>query len=159
MEIITKEAAAALVPDGATVVIGGSGAGHAVPEAIMAAIEARFLADAHPQAITSLHPVGLGERNVLGANHFAHEGLLKRIVCGTLVDAPKVAALASADKIEAYTLPQGALSQLMRDMAGGRPGLVTHVGLHTFVDPRHEGGRQSPRSKEDLVEVVELAGR
>ncbi|GAB5378248.1 MAG: acyl CoA:acetate/3-ketoacid CoA transferase [Acuticoccus sp.] len=159
MQIITKEAAAALVPDRATVLIGGSGAGHAVPEALMAAIETRFLAEAHPTKITSLHPVGLGERNALGANHFAHEGLLKRIVCGTLVDAPKVAALASADRIEAYTLPQGALSQLMRDMAGGRPGLITHVGLNTFVDPRHEGGRQSACSREDLVEVVEVGGR
>ncbi len=159
MKIITKEAAAALIADGATVLIGGSGGGHAVPEALMAAIETRFLEEAHPQQITSLHPVGLGERNALGANHFAHEGLLKRIICGTLVDSPKVADMAAANKIEAYTLPQGALSQLMRDMAAGRPGLITHVGLHTFVDPRHDGGRQSERSTEDLVEVVELAGR
>lgn len=159
MKIIKKEDAAGLVPDGATVLIGGSGAGHAVPEAIMAAIEERFLKEGRPRKITSLHPVGLGEQNTLGANHFAHEGLLKRIVCGTLVDAPKVAALASANKIEAYSLPQGALSQLMRDMAAGRPGLITHVGLHTFVDPRHQGGRQSDLATEDLVEVVELAGR
>ena len=66
--------------------------------------------------------------------------------------------LAAEDKIEAYTLPQGVLSQLMRDMAAGRPGLITKTGLHTFVDPRQQGARQSPRTPPDFVEVIELAG-
>ena len=96
-----------------------------------------------PRGITALHPVGLGDGKTLGANHFAHEGLLKRIICGTFVNSPKIADMALADKIEGYTLPQGALSQLMREMAAGRPGLLTKTGLHTFVDPRHGGGRQS----------------
>lgn len=159
MEIISAQEAAGLVGDNAVVVIGGSGAGHAVPETLMAAIEERFLASGSPQGITSIHPVGLGNREQLGAGHFAHSGLLKRVVCGTLVDAPGIAELASRNEIEAYTLPQGVLSQLMREIAGGRPGLVSHVGLHTFVDPRHGGARQSPRSTEDLVHVITLAGR
>lgn len=159
MRIIRAEEAAALVGNGATIVVGGSGSGHAVPDALMAAVEARFLSEGKPEGITSVHPVGLGNRGDLGAGHFAHERLLKRIVCGTFVDSPRIGTLALEDRIEAYTLPQGVLSQLMREIAGGRPGLVTHVGLHTFVDPRHGGARQSPRSTEDLVEVVELAGR
>src|SRR5690606_16008325 len=79
--------------------------------------------------------------------------------CGTLVDAPEVARLAQEDRIEAYTLPQGALSQLIREIAAGRPGLFTHVGLNTFIDPKYQGGRQSPSSTEDLVERVEFQGR
>jgi propionate CoA-transferase len=156
---VTAEEAVGLVQDGDTVLVGGSGGGHAVPEALMAALERRFLAEGRPRGITSLHPVGLGDDKTLGAGHFAHEGLLKRIVCGTYVNSPKISALALADKIEAYTLPQGALSLLMREMAAGRPGLITRTGLRSFVDPRFGGGRQSQRATEELVELVTFAGQ
>jgi propionate CoA-transferase len=159
MRVLTADAAAALVRDGDTVVIGGSGSGHAVPEALIEAVERRFLSEGRPCGITSLHPVGLGDRSSRGVSRFGHPGLLKRIVCGTLVDSPPVSALAQQDRIEAYTLPQGALSQLMRETAAGRPGLLTHVGLHTFVDPRLGGGKQSALCAEDLVEHVEFKGR
>lgn len=159
MQIMNATQAAALVEDGDTVLVGGSGNGHAVPESIMAAIEQRFLAEGHPRNITSIHPVGLGDKAGRGASHFAHEGLLKRIVCGTYVDSPAVAEMAARNEIEAYTLPQGAISLLIREIAGGRPGLITHTGLHTFVDPRLGGGRQSAKATEDLVEVITLAGR
>ncbi|MBC5765615.1 acyl CoA:acetate/3-ketoacid CoA transferase [Ramlibacter albus] len=159
MRVITAEAAAALLKDGDTVLIGGSGSGHAVPESLIEAVERRFLSEGAPRDITSLHPVGIGDRSHRGVSRFAKPGLLKRIVCGTIVDAPAVAEMAAANQVEAYTLPQGALSQLMREIAAGRPGLLTHVGLHTFVDPRQAGGRQSERAKDDLVELVQLAGR
>ena len=159
MKVVSADTAATMVDSGDTLVIGGSGGGHAVPEALIAAIERRFLAEGVPRGITSLHPVGLGDRGDQGVSRFAHDGMLKRIVCGTLVDSPRVEALALQDKVEAYTLPQGVISQLMREMASGRPGLITHVGLHTFVDPRHGGGRQSASAKEDLVELVEIGGR
>ncbi|MCC7047728.1 MAG: 3-oxoacid CoA-transferase [Alphaproteobacteria bacterium] len=156
MRVISAEAAVGLVRDNDTVLIGGSGGGHAVPEMLMAALGKRFRDSGHPRQITSLHPVGLGDRATRGAGHFAQDGMLKRIVCGTFVDSPPVSDMAAADKIEAYTLPQGALSQLMREMAAGRPGLFTKTGLHTLVDPRHGGAKQSKRTTEDLVELVTL---
>ncbi|MGB9117228.1 acyl CoA:acetate/3-ketoacid CoA transferase [Bradyrhizobium sp.] len=159
MRVVTSDTAAALVRDGDTILTGGSGAGHAVPEALMAAIERRFLSTGQPRHVTSIHPVGLGDRGARGAAHFAHPGLLKRVVTGTLVDSPSLAEMVARNEVEAYTLPQGALSQLVREIAAGRPGLITHVGLHTFVDPRLGGGRQSQQSQEDLVSVVEIAGR
>ncbi|MFN0191436.1 MAG: acyl CoA:acetate/3-ketoacid CoA transferase [Aestuariivirga sp.] len=159
MQIMTAAEAAALVEDGDTILVGGSGNGHSVPEKIMAAVEERFLAESRPRNITSIHPVGLGDRATKGASHFAHAGLLKRIVCGTYVDSPPIADMAARNEIEAYTLPQGAISLLIREIAGGRPGLITHTGLHTFVDPRQAGGRQSAKATEDLIEVVTLAGR
>lgn len=129
-----------------------------MPEALILALEQRFLADGEPSDITLLHPVGLGDNKTQGVGHLAHVGLLKRIVTGALVNTPAIAEMAMADTVEAYTLPQGALSQLMRAMAAGRPGLISHVGLHTFVDPRFGGGRQSGSARDDLVELVELAG-
>jgi propionate CoA-transferase len=158
MRRVTADEAVQLIRSGDTVLVGGSGGGHAVPEALMAALERRFLAEGEPRDITAIHPVGLGDSKTLGAGHFAHEGLLKRVVSGTFINSPKISDLAIADKIEGYTLPQGALSQLMREIAAGRPGLLTQTGLHSFVDPRHGGGRQSKRATEDLVELVQFRG-
>ncbi len=158
MEKITADEAAHLIEDGDAILISGSGGGHAVPEALLAAVERRFLAEGKPLGLTSVSVVGVGDRADLGASHLAHEGLLKRAVTSALVDSPGLVRLAAADKIEAYTLPQGVLSQLMRDMAAGRPGLLTKTGLHTFVDPRQQGARQSPRTPPDFVEVVNLVG-
>jgi propionate CoA-transferase len=158
MERISADEAARLVQDGDAILISGSGGGHSVPEALLAAVERRFLAERQPVGITSVSIVGVGDRAALGATHLAHEGLLKRAITSALVDSPGLVRLAAEDKIEAYTLPQGVLSQLMRDMAAGRPGLLTKTGLNTFVDPRQQGARQSPRTPPDFVEVINLAG-
>jgi propionate CoA-transferase len=158
MRIITAPQAAALLRDGDTLLVGGSGGGHAVPEALLAAVGERFRATGSPRGISAIHPVGLGDGAKRGAGHLAQEGLLKRSVAGTFVNSPGIARLAIEEKIEAYTMPQGAMSQLMREMAAGRPGLLTKTGLHTFVDPRLGGGRQSRRATEDLVELQQFRG-
>ena len=158
MRIVTAMEAARLVRTGDSVIVSGSGGGHAIPEAILEQIEQRFLADGAPRGLCLIHVVGLGNRAEKGAARFAHPGMLKRSITSALVDSPPLIALALEDKIESYTLPQGVLSQLMRDMAAGRPGLITKTGLHTFVDPRQLGGRQSPSAREDLVELLEIGG-
>jgi propionate CoA-transferase len=158
MERITADEAARIVEDGDAILISGSGGGHSVPEALLAAVERRFLAEGAPRGITSVSVVGVGDRAALGATHLAHEGLLRRAITSALVDSPGLVELAAANRIEAYTLPQGVLSQLMRDMAAGRPGTLSKTGLHTFVDPRQQGARQSACTPPDFVEVVTLAG-
>jgi propionate CoA-transferase len=157
--IVTADEAARIVESGDTILIGGSGAGHAVPDTVIAAVGRRFVAEGAPGKLTTVHPVGLGDRANRGIAHLAHPGCLKRVVCGTLVDSPPVERMAAANEIEAYTLPQGCLSQLTREMAAGRPGLITHVGLDTFIDPRHGGGKQSARAEEDLVELMTVRGK
>jgi propionate CoA-transferase len=159
MQFITAGDAARLVSSGASVLVSGSGGGHGVPEAVLEAIEARFLGEATPRDLTLIHVVGIGDRQLKGAARFRHAGMLRRSITSALVDSPPLIALALADKIESYILPQGVMSQLMRDIAGGRPGLITRIGLHTFIDPRHGGGRQSPSARDELIELMTIDGQ
>lgn len=151
--------AAALIPDGATVLVDGSGGGVNEPAAILAGIETRFLNEDAPRGLTLVHVSGMGDGRGGGIDRFAHAGLVRRVVGGHWGWSPQMQKLAFAEQIEAYCLPQGTLSQLLREIAGRRPGVLTHVGLGTFVDPRHGGGRLNEKAVEPLVHVTELAGR
>jgi propionate CoA-transferase len=157
-DVISLDAAARLIRDGDCVFIGGSGGGHAVPEAMIDALRDRFAQTAEPRGLTLVSCVSIGDWETTGFNKLADPRLVKRVVSGGFNNCPAIAALAIADEIEAYTLPQGALSQLCRDIAAGRPGLLTKTGLHTFIDPRYGGGKQSKRTTEDLVKLVEIDG-
>jgi propionate CoA-transferase len=156
VKVITAAEAAQLIKSDSTVVISGSGGGHAVAESVLIEIEKRFKAEHAPRDLCLVYCTGIGDRGLQGASRFAHEGLLKRSICGALVDSPPLCKLVIDNKIESYTLPQGILSQMMREIAGRRPGVIAKTGLHTFVDPRQLGGKQSLRTTEDLVEVVNL---
>lgn len=151
--------AASLVNDGDTVAISGNGAGMISAEAILAAIEQRFLETGSPRDLTVVHSLGLGDRASLGTNRFAHEGMLRKIVAAHFTWSPKIQQLIRDEKIEAYCFPAGVIQQLLREIGAGRPGLFTHSGLGTFVDPRHDGGRSNRRSREELVELLHIDGR
>lgn len=158
MKFISAEQAASLVEPGDNVLVSGSGGGHGVPQAILDAIEKRYCETGSPGNLCLIHAVGIGDRKLKGAAAFRHPGMIRRSITSALVDSPPLVELARENRIESYTLPQGVISQLMRDMAAGRPGLITKTGLHTFIDPRQLGARQSESAREDLVELIEIDG-
>jgi propionate CoA-transferase len=158
-EFIDARGAADLVKDGDTVAISGNGAGMVSAEAIFAALEQRFLETGHPCDLTLVHSLGLGDRDALGTNRFAYEGMLRKVIAAHFTWSAKIQQLIREDKIEAYCFPGGVIQQLLREIGAGRPGLFTHSGLGTFVDPRHGSGRCNRRSREELVEVMHVDGR
>jgi len=157
MELITVEEAVGEIADGATVIVGGSGAGHAVPQLFIDTLATVYRRRGHPRDLTTVRVVGIGDFGQRGFSQLALPGLMRRTIGSNIGNEPALGEMVAAGQLEAYSFPQGVLSQLCREIAAGRPGLLTAAGLDTYVDPRQGGGKQGTAT-EDLVEVVELAG-
>ena len=156
---VTAAEAVSLVPDDATLGLVGGGGGLCEAMLLHEEIEKRFLETGHPRNLTVVHALGIGDRKKTGMNRFAHKGMVAAVIGGHWVWSPEMQRMAAESEIEAYVLPGGVFMQLMREIAAKRPGLITHVGLRTFVDPRVEGGRMNEVSRRALSEVLELDGK
>lgn len=156
-KVVTAEEAISAIKDGDVVCVTGFlGAGTA--DNLLLALGKRYLESAAPKDMTLLYSSGPGDAKDRGLNRVGIEGMWKRVIAGHYGLVPKISQLVQANAVEGYNLPQGILTNFYRAVGGRRPGVLTKVGLGTFVDPRIEGGKTNERAKEDLVDVVTLGG-
>lgn len=156
-KVVTAEEAVSVIQNNDTVAFGGFvGVGFA--EDIAITLEKRFKETGSPKDLTLIYAAGMGDGKSKGLNHIAHKGLLKKVIGGHWGLVPRLQELAVNNEIEAYNLPQGVIAHMYRDIAAKKPRTITTVGLNTFVDPRHDGGRLNPVSTENLVELIEFDG-
>jgi len=157
-QVVSAEQAVSLIPDGATVAV------NPVPiEEVNSGFDHVFEKTGHPRDLVVVWSAGLGPMSMerRGMNHFAHPGMVRRLIGGHYGLNHALVQMVANNECEAYNLPQGVIAQLYREIAAGRPGLLTPTGLGTFVDPRLEGGRLNDRTRscEDLAEVLQFHGR
>ena len=141
------------------VIIGGNG-GTGAPEKILIEIEKSYLKRKRPKNLTIFHITGLGAVDKYGLNHLNHSGLVSKVIGGNFgLQIPFMKNLIVGNKIEAYNFPQGILSQMCRTMASKQPGIITKVGLNTYMDPRIEGGKMNKKTKKNLVNLIKIKGQ
>jgi len=157
-KIVSAAEAVRVIRDGDTVATGGF-VGTGFPEEIAVALEHFYLQHKRPRDLTLVYAAGQGDGAERGVNHFGHDGLVRKVIGGHWGLVPKLQKMAIKNKIQAYNLPQGVISHMYRDIAAHKPRTITSVGLGTFVDPRHGGGKINPLTTDDIVELITFDGQ
>src|SRR5277367_2814970 len=163
-KVISASDAARLIPDGAIVTVSSS-SGLGCPDAVLKAIGERFEAEGHPRNLTTLHPIAAGDMwGVKGVDHIAKPGCLARVIAGSYpsgpssAEPPEIWKMITGDAIPAYNVPSGILFDIHREAAAKRPGVLTKVGMDTFVDPAREGCAMNAKAgAEPIVSRVRFA--
>lgn len=159
VSVLTADEAVKYIPDNSTVGFCGAGGGLTEATIVIEALAKRYKETQEPRNLTYYHSTGLGDRADRGMSPLAQKGMVKRIVGGHWGQSPRLAEMAERNEIEAYNFPQGVVTQLLRTAAAGQPGILTHVGLGTFADPRQQGGKLNECTKEDLIRIMKVNGR
>lgn len=163
-KVISAKEAASLIGDRMVVTVSSS-SGLGCPDAVLAAIGQRFEQEGHPRELTTLHPIAAGDMSgIKGIDHLAKPGLLKKTICGSYpsgpssAEPPQIWKMIGENAVAAYNVPSGILFDMHREAAAKRPGVLTKVGLDTFVDPRHQGCAMNEAASEPVVSLQQFDG-
>jgi propionate CoA-transferase len=163
--VLSAAEAVGRIPSGATVSVSSS-SGLGCPDAVLRALGQRYAASGEGGDLTLLHPIAAGDMyGIDGVDHLTAPGQIRRIIAGSYPSGPssavppRIVTAIESNEIEAYNIPSGILFQLHRASAVGQPGVLTEVGMDTFMDPRRHGGRMNNKTTEDIVSVVHFDGR
>ena len=156
-KLVTAAEAVATIRDGAVVAVNSS-SGLNCPDAVLAALGERFSASGAPRDITAIHPIAAGDMfGTKGVDHIARKGLIKKIIGGsypsgpTKAEPPKIWQLIGREEVAAWNFPSGIIFDMLREGAGHRPGVLTKVGMDTFVDPEREGGAMNESARKEPI--------
>ncbi len=162
---ITPQDAARLIPDGAVVSVSSS-SGLNCPDRVLQAIGERFAKNGGPRGLTLLHPIAAGDMyGIKGIDHLAQDDLIRTVIAGSYPSGPSsmptplIWQMIVEDRVAAYNVPSGILYDMHRDAAARRPGVLTQVGIDTFVDPRRQGCRMNAAARDDIVRLVDFDGQ
>ncbi|MER0236931.1 CoA-transferase [Fulvimarina sp. MAC8] len=164
-KLVSAEQAVARIADGAVVTVSSS-SGLGCPDKVLAALGKRFDGEGHPRDLTMLHPIAAGDMyGIKGIDHIAKDGLIKRVLAGSYpsgpssLPMPEIWKMLTENRVAAYNVPSGILFDMHADVAARRPGVITKVGLDTFVDPIREGCAMNEKAAESpIVSRVEFGG-
>lgn len=165
VQILSAREAADLINDEDVITVSSSSA-LGCPDSVLAGIGQRFEETSHPVNLTSVHPIAAGDMyGVKGIDHIARPGLLRKVIAGSFpsgpssAEPPRIWQMIEREEVEAYNFPSGVIYQMHRTAAAKQPGVLTQVGLDTFIDPRLQGGRMNNTTPAAHVETATLAGR
>src|SRR3970040_11213 len=102
-QVIGASEAVGLIRDHASVYFGGSGGGHAVPEALIEPLRDRFAAEGTPRGLTIASSVSIGDWDSTGFNLLADPKLVRRVISGGVQNFPESAARGAADQNKRHT--------------------------------------------------------
>nr|WP_272213365.1 CoA-transferase [Marinicella sp. W31]MDC2879318.1 hypothetical protein [Marinicella sp. W31] len=164
-KVVSAEAAVSRISDNAVVSVSSS-SGLGCPDKVLEALGARFEVTGHPRRLTTLHPIAAGDMyGIKGIDHIARDGLLDRVIAGSYpsgassLPMPEIWKMIVENRIAAYNVPSGILFDMHRDVAARRPGVLTQVGLDTFVDPALQGCAMNEKAADaPIVRRVAFAG-
>ncbi|MDU3066540.1 MAG: CoA-transferase [Escherichia coli] len=154
--VLSAQEAVNYIPDEATLCVLGAGGGILEATTLITALADKYKQTQTPRNLSIISPTGLGDRADRGISPLAQEGLVKWALCGHWGQSPRISELAEQNKIIAYNYPQGVLTQTLRAAAAHQPGIISDIGIGTFVDPRQQGGKLNEVTKEDLIKLVEF---